>query len=52
MKLILEIEFTSALPKVALEEYGRKLEKQMEAIYRNTPGVSREFVGISHKVTE
>ena len=52
MKLILEIEFTPALTKDALETYGEKLQQQMTTIYRSTPGVSKEFVGITHKVIE
>lgn len=50
MKLVLEIEFTPALTKDALETYGAKLQQQMGDIYRNTPGVSQEFIGITHRV--
>ena len=50
MKLILAIEFTDKLTKSDLETYGEKLGGQMRAIYRNTPGVSQEFIGITTKV--
>jgi hypothetical protein len=50
MKLILAIEFTPKLTKSDLETYGARLSKQMTTIYRNTPGVSPEFIGITAKV--
>jgi hypothetical protein len=50
MKLILAIEFTPEVSKESLETYAVKLSGQMRAIYRNTPGVSQAFVGITTKV--
>jgi hypothetical protein len=50
MKLILSIEFTSEVSKESLEIYAIKLGGQMTTIYRNTPGVSQAFVGITAKV--
>jgi hypothetical protein len=52
MKLLLEIEFTPALTKEALAAYGERLSGQMTTIYRSTPGVSKEFIGITHRVIE
>lgn len=52
MKLLLEIEFTPAVTKEVLETYGERLGGQMTTIYRNTPGVSKEFIGITHRVIE
>ena len=52
MKLILAIEFTPKLTKEDLEKYGARLQQQMTTIYRNTPGVSPEFIGITTKVEE
>ena len=50
MKLQIEIEFSPTITKDDLEKYGWRLEQQMTTIYRNTPGVSKEFIGITTKV--
>jgi hypothetical protein len=50
MKLILAIEFTPEVSKQALEIYATRLGGQMRDIYRNTPGISQAFVGITTKV--
>lgn len=52
MKLQMQIEFSNTVPKEVLEDYGKRLEQQMTTIYHNTPGVSKEFKGITTKVIE
>lgn len=50
MKLILTIEFSQMFTREDLENYAARLQQQLSTIYRSTPGVSQEFIGITTKV--
>jgi len=50
MKLILTIEFSQMFTKADIETYAERISRQMTTIYKSTPGVSQEFIGITAKV--
>jgi hypothetical protein len=50
MKLIMTIEFTPNITKDVLIAYAERLQGQMTTIYRSTPGICSEFIGITAKV--
>lgn len=52
MKLILTIEFSQMFTRADLETYAERLTRQLSTVYKSTPGVSQEFVGITSKVEE